>query len=164
MQDSKLLLKKYRLIIFDWEGTLMAADQSLYPEVKEVLTGLKSRGYLLGIATNRSRRSLNELLRIKELASFFDASCCADEVFMKPHPGMIITLLNELAIDPAQAIMIGDSEADMLVARNAGIDAIAVAYSGGNIKRLLTYHPLTYLDDFRTLLHLFPAKGKSGQN
>jgi phosphoglycolate phosphatase len=60
--------------------------------------------------------------------SYFSAWSCGDESFGKPHPEVMHSLLEACGVAPHETLMIGDTEADMLLAKNANTDALAVSY------------------------------------
>lgn len=118
----------------------------LFPGVVETLDGLADAGYLLGIATGKSRRGLDKVLGETGLGRLFHASRCADEAFSKPHPQMLEEVMAVLGARPAETLMIGDTEYDMQMARNAGVPALAVSYGVHDSARLLAEGALTCLD------------------
>ena len=99
-----------------------------FPGVHELLDRLSQRGHRLAIATGKSRRGLDRALHASGLAGQFAASRCADETHSKPDPAMLIELMRELASVAAESLMIGDTTHDLEMARNAGVDALAVTY------------------------------------
>jgi len=115
----------------------------LYPRAEDTLVKLKNEGYLLAIATGKSRRGLDRALGDTNLKQYFQASRCADETFSKPHPQMLYELMEMLGTDPAQTVMVGDSEHDLQMAVNAGVASVAVSYGAQPINRLLDFNPLT---------------------
>lgn len=100
----------------------------LFPGVRELLHDLQAAGYQLAVATGKSRRGLEHALESTALHRYFAASRCADETNPKPHPAMLLELMEQLAAAPAQALMIGDTSHDLEMARSAGVDAVAVTY------------------------------------
>ena len=118
----------------------------LFPGVVETLEGLADAGYLLGIATGKSRRGLDKVLSETGLGRFFHASRCADEAFSKPHPRMLEEVMAVLGASPADTLMIGDTEYDMQMARSAGVPAVAVSYGVHAPERLLAEGALACLD------------------
>jgi phosphoglycolate phosphatase len=114
----------------------------LFDGARETLLGLEQQGYLLAVATGKGRRGLDEALGATDLAGVFHATRCADETFSKPHPEMLLQVMDELGAAPAETLMIGDTEYDMEMARNAGTAALAVAYGVHGRDRLLTHRPL----------------------
>ncbi len=109
----------------------------LYDGVVEGIQQLEKAGYLLAIATGKARRGLERALRETDLQKHFVYSRCADEAFSKPHPKMLLDILEYCGCEAHQALMIGDTTYDMDMARHAGIDSLAVAY-GVHTEQLLT--------------------------
>jgi phosphoglycolate phosphatase len=99
----------------------------LFDGMRQLLEAL-SQSHLLAIATGKSRRGLDRDLELHQLTALFMASRCADETNPKPHPAMLLELMDELQVSPEQAVMIGDTSHDLEMARAAGIDALAVSY------------------------------------
>jgi phosphoglycolate phosphatase len=112
----------------------------LFPGVREMLEDLCSREFKLAIATGKSRRGLDVALQATGIGALFVASRCADEAQPKPHPAMLLELMDELALTARQLLMVGDTSHDLGMATNAGVDAVAVAYGAhpGEALRALT--------------------------
>lgn len=107
---------------------LMREDlMGLFEGMQELLDSM-SKVRTLGIATGKSRRGLDRALEATGLRPYFQASRCADETNPKPHPAMLLELLEELDVPPEAALMIGDTSHDLQMARAAGVDALAVTY------------------------------------
>ena len=123
----------------------------LYPDAEQTLERLYQEGYLLAVATGKSRRGLERALRETGLARLFHTSRCADEAFSKPHPQMLEQIMELLGVSPRQTIMIGDTEYDLQMASNAGASAIAVRYGAHEPGRLLQHEPLTCLNSLKEL-------------
>lgn len=104
------------------------AAMELFPGVRELLADLRSADYRLAVATGKSRRGLEHALDMTGLRPLFDATRCADETEPKPHPAMLVELMEALALENRDLLMIGDTSHDLGMARNAGVDAVAVAY------------------------------------
>lgn len=103
-------------------------DISLFDGVLPLLAELKSRNYLLAVATGKSRRGLNEALRSAQLQGLFDSSRTADETAGKPDPLMLRELMDEFGVPPERVLMIGDTTHDLQMALNAGCHSVAVSY------------------------------------
>jgi phosphoglycolate phosphatase len=130
-------------------------QRDLFPGVRELLEWLDAQGYLIAIATGKSRRGLNRVLSDSGLESLIHASRCADETRSKPHPQMLEEILTLLGVAASEAVMVGDTEYDMELARNAGVHPIAVCYGTHEPERLHRYAPLACLESLhgiRTLL------------
>ena len=108
----------------------MTGDASipLFVGVHDMLCELGARGFLLGIATGKSRRGLTRVLAQHGIAHHFAVSRCADEGFPKPHPDMLLALMEQAGVAAEATLMIGDTTHDLQLARNAGVESLAVAY------------------------------------
>lgn len=127
----------------------VAADQTLcplFPGAFETLDTLKAQGHLIAVATGKSRKGLARALIQQGWEALFDATRCADETASKPHPRMLNEILAELGVPAAEAVMIGDTEFDMAMARSAGVSRIAVTYGAHEVERLQRYEPDLCID------------------
>jgi phosphoglycolate phosphatase len=118
----------------------------LFPGAQEVLQELQERGYLLAVATGKGRAGLDRVLEYTGLGDLFHTTRCADETLSKPHPEMLLQIMDELGVEGTETIMVGDTEWDMQMARNAGAERVAVSYGVHAVERLLRHEPLTCLD------------------
>lgn len=100
--------------------------EPLYDGIAALVEHLASSGWALGIATGKSDRGLAHMLATHGLTSAFVTLQTADRHPSKPHPAMLRAALVEAAVDPAQAVMIGDTQYDMAMAVNAGVRGIGV--------------------------------------
>lgn len=100
----------------------------LFAGADALIRQLSENGFRLGVATGKSRKGLDRALVHSGLGDLFHGTRCADECHSKPHPQMIEELMDEFAVSPAQTLMIGDTTHDLLMAHNAGVDAVAVSY------------------------------------
>jgi phosphoglycolate phosphatase len=115
------------------------------------LQAFRDAGFRLAIATGKARRGLDRALQSTSMTSLFHASRCADEGLPKPHPDMLLYLIALMDVDPARTLMIGDTTHDLLMARNAGVDAVAVAYGAHPRELLIEQSPLACLSSFAEL-------------
>ncbi|TSA10760.1 MAG: HAD family hydrolase [Betaproteobacteria bacterium] len=134
-------------------------DIELFPGMREMLARLKQRGYLLAVATGKSRAGLERVLAATELKQYFDSSRCADETHSKPHPAMLQELMQELQIEPEVTLMIGDTAHDLQMALSAGVPALAVSYGAHPRDGLTGFNPLACID---TPQELAPWLEKNG--
>ncbi len=123
----------------------------LFPGVRDTLEQLRDAGYLLAVATGKSRRGLERVFAETGIKDYFHTSRCADETFSKPHPQMLIEIMQLLDVEPAQSLMIGDSHHDLQMALNANVGSIAVSYGAQPLHSLLQFKPLTKLDHMAEL-------------
>lgn len=118
------------------------SQYELFSGVIETLTELKSKGVFLAIATGMSRRGLDEVLEKTGLGDLMDASRCADECPSKPDPAMLLELMDQVGVAPNEALMVGDTQYDVLAAKNAEIPVLVVNYGAHDIERLEKLEPL----------------------
>ncbi len=119
---------------------------SLFPGVEAMLARLEARGYLLGVATSKSRRGLDRVLAACGLEGVFHASRTADEARSKPHPQMLQDVLDRLGVEPGEAVMIGDTRFDLEMARAVGAHGLGVRCGVHGEEELRACAPLAILD------------------
>jgi len=124
---------------------------SLFEGAAATVADLHAAGYLLAVATGKGRRGLDKALRETELEARFHATRCADETVSKPDPLMLNQILDELEARPEETLMVGDTEYDMQMARNAGTAALAVSYGVHSPERLGRHAPAGCIHDIREL-------------
>ena len=128
------------------QWALHVDDISFFPGTMQMLRALKARGHQLAVATGKSRRGLDEVLRRElegtQLAQLFDASRTADQTAGKPDPLMLHELMDELEVKPERMLMIGDTTHDLLLARNAGVASVGVSFGAHAHEEFAPYAPL----------------------
>ena len=117
-----------------------------FPGVETVLDELAGAQRQLAVATGKSRRGLDKALTTTGWHARFIATRCADETEPKPSPRMLIELLEHLQLSPAEALMIGDTTYDMEMAKQAGMDAVAVGWGVHEVEELAEAGALRVLE------------------
>jgi len=130
-----------------------SGSNDFFPGVISTLQHLREAGYLMAVATGKSRAGLDRELADSGLRCFFDASRCADETRSKPDPLMIEELLEQLQIEPEDAVMVGDTEFDMQMAVNASVPRIAVSYGAHEARRLKIFGPIACIDQIESIIN-----------
>ena len=123
----------------------------LFAGVRELLSELDEAGYLLAVATGKTRAGLARALASFGLERAFDAIRCADEGFPKPHPDMLLHLMERLAVEPHATLMIGDTTHDLDLAQNAGASGLAVSYGAHPGDELAQRSPLATVNSVAEL-------------
>lgn len=136
-----------------------AQPSPLYPGVLETLVELADAGFMLSVATGKSRAGLDRVLKALDMGDFFHSSRCADETASKPDPLMLHALVNEHGLSPDQALMVGDTTFDMEMALKAGMPRLAVSYGAHTVERLLAYEPLAHIDRFADIAPILRNTG-----
>jgi len=131
----------------------LAHDESLqlFAGVPEMLAELKGEGRQLAVATGKTRVGLDRALRHAGLVEQFDATRTADESRPKPQPQMLEELTNWLGVEPARALMVGDTTHDLLMAANARVAAVAICHGAHARSELVGLQPLGLVDDIAAL-------------
>lgn len=130
---------------------LEAEPSPLFEGVVHTLEALKGEGYRLAVATGKARRGLDRVLKAHGWDDYFDITRAADETASKPHPLMLEQILAHCGVEPAQALMVGDSSFDLQMARNAGMGSVAVSYGAQSIEALKAFEPRLAIDHFPEL-------------
>jgi phosphoglycolate phosphatase len=123
----------------------------LFEGARELLVELDAAGYRLAVATGKTRAGLARSMARVGLDWMFDATRCADEGFPKPHPDMLLHLMERLDVEPHATLMIGDTTHDLDLARNAGAAGLAVTYGAHPPEGLASRAPLAALDSVAAL-------------
>ena len=114
--------------------------------IPELLDELADSGAWLAVATGKSRVGLNRALDQMRWGGRFLTTRCADEGAPKPDPWMLRDICEELGLEPAQALMVGDTTHDLGMARSAGSSAVAVTYGAHPRAQLVTEPALAVVD------------------
>jgi phosphoglycolate phosphatase len=101
-------------------------DITLFDGVREALAELAVGDALLAVATGKSRRGLDRALAATGLDRVFAATRTQDECPSKPHPAMLLELIDQLGSTAGRTLMVGDTTHDLLMAEAAGTHAVGV--------------------------------------
>ncbi len=116
-------------------------EPPLFDNAFALLQQLCEQDLFLGVATGKSRKGLNKVLKSTQLSGFFHATRCADECHSKPHPQMLEELIDYCGVDPKATLMIGDTEYDLQMAHNAGADSLAISHGAHSTELLEACQP-----------------------
>ena len=144
------LLKAYRDWYYENQSSNNLKD-SIFPNVFETIELLYERGYLMGIATNKSRAGLIDGLRRHNLMKYFSVIKTVNECSPKPDPEMGDMALEEMSVLKEDALMIGDTINDALMAKNCGIRFIGVQWGYNDSKILAENDAFCIVEDFADL-------------
>lgn len=114
-----------------------------YEGVTEMLLSLKQNGYINAVHTNKDEDYAARLCR-KHFGNLIDYVCGTTDNITKPNPLKAERLLARLGIDKEYAIYCGDSDVDVVTARNLGVECISVTW-GFRDSEFLTAHGAMHL-------------------
>jgi len=175
--EVKLLLASqvYRYTDTTWDGALdlvdkaqrrtraaLAVENLIVPigDVRGTLQRLSDDGFLLAVATTDDREPTEQGLETLGIASLFAAIVCGDDgISLKPAPDMALAICQRLGVAPEHAIMVGDTTADLIMARRAGyLRAIGVT-SGALPRELLAPHAHLIIPDIHAIRVIESVEG-----
>lgn len=102
--------------------------EQLYPGAEKMLRALHGLGWQLAVATGKSDRGLNAVLTNYGLIDLFVSLQTADRHPSKPHPAMLEAALFDAGASAQEAVMVGDTTFDIIMARDAGVHSIGVEW------------------------------------
>jgi phosphoglycolate phosphatase len=123
----------------------------LFDGVLESMQAFRDEGYRLAVATGKARRGLDRVLKANNWLDWFDITRAADETASKPDPLMLHEIMAHCDVPAQRSLMIGDSSFDLLMARNAGMDSVAVGYGAQSLDSLRIYEPRLAIEEFSEL-------------
>ena len=115
---------------------------SLFEGTLAMLRELKARHHWLAVATGKGRQGLNDALAHSDLVGMFDGSRTADETASKPHPRMLLELIDEFGVRADRTLMIGDTTHDLQLALNAGTASLGVSFGAHDHSAFEPLRPL----------------------
>ena len=102
--------------------------EPLYDGAAETLDRLRAAGWKIAMATGKSRRGVETIIRMHGWADLFESAHCADGGPGKPHPAMVLEAMKALQVGPERTIVVGDTAHDMRMAKAAGAYAQGVSW------------------------------------
>ena len=131
-----------------------------YPGVTTTLQALSSLTF--GVVTTKAQEQAEMVLRQLQMASFFQhIQGWVPGLQLKPAPDAVIAALAALRCAPQQTLMVGDTTADILAGKAAGLKTCAVTYGFGSPEELQHCQPDYVIDTFSDLVRLVKAPEQS---
>ena len=129
-----------------------------YPGVEEMLQELKRKKYLLAVASSKPEYIVKQILDYFHLTEYFDEIVGSELNGSRTNKTEVIEeTLRRLGLDKhrEQVIMVGDKEHDVLGARAAGLECVAVSYGYGTEEELTAAQPLQTVSSTEEILDFF---------
>ncbi len=126
-------------------------ESPLYDGAAEAIVALDAAGYLLGVATGKSYRGLEHMLKEFDLGRYFVTLQTSDKAPSKPHPAMVEQAMAEAGVTANQTVVVGDTSFDMEMAVNARACPIGVGWGYHEAEELRAAGALTVIDSFADL-------------
>lgn len=143
----------YEPLALRYRHHFLSQDASipLFEGARETIIELHEGGYWLAVATGKNRNGLNRVLASSQMGKYFHATRTADQTFSKPHPAMLLEIMDELGLTADRVLMVGDTTHDLQMAINAGVDAVGVTHGAHPEAQLSELKPLALVSDFHEL-------------
>lgn len=122
-----------------------------------LLYGLRQSGFKLAIATGKSRKGLDQVLAECGFGVYFDMTRTPVESASKPDPLMLQQILEQLDVAVEDAVMIGDTTFDMEMAKNCGMDRVAISHGVHQMHQLEAFDPVAKVDTLDELMQFLMA-------
>lgn len=136
----------------------------LFPDVLTTLEALKTKGFPLGIVTNKPTPFVMPLLREFGIADYFQVIIGGDDVKQKkPHPEALFTVMNAMTLRAEQLLFVGDSRNDIQAAKAAGCLSVGLTYGYNYGEAIQLSNPDVVLDSFGDLLPLLGRPHQANQ-
>ena len=130
-------LKKEAFSILDVLELKGAESSTVFPDAVATLQYLKSKGVRLGILTNSGRKAATESLKKLGIGGYFEFVLTRDETdAMKPRPEGLVKAVSLLGIAPSEVYYIGDSRYDIMAAKRAGVNSVAIGTGNYTVESL----------------------------
>ncbi len=145
------LVERMFVEFIGYYSTHIADRSQPFPGLESALDRLAARGFTLAVCTNKLEGLSLQLLRTLRLFDRFAAICGQDTFgIQKPDPIILQRTIERAVATAARAIMIGDSETDILTARAAKVPVIAVDF-GYSDPPVAEFHPDGLISHFDAL-------------
>lgn len=135
-----------------------SVEDAWFAGVSEMLYALKDQGIKLAVATGKSRKGLDRVLKQTNSLELFHATRAASETRSKPDPLMLAEILAETGIHAHEAIMVGDTSYDLEMALNIVMPSVGVSYGVHTSETLANFNPLSIVNDVSSLHEFLLAK------
>lgn len=126
-----------------------------YDGVMELIATLREKGYKLAVVSNKQDAATKSLCaECFPLIPFAMGEMESRGIRRKPHPDMVEETIRALGSVKERCCYIGDSEVDVLTAKNAGIDCISVTWGFRTREELTESGAVTLADNVDAVLAL----------
>ncbi|MCL9775588.1 phosphoglycolate phosphatase [Vibrio methylphosphonaticus] len=148
------LCEKARVLFDDFYHASGHKLSHLYANVQSTLDTLVANGYTVALLTNKPSKFVPELLEQHQLEKYFKYVLGGDAFpKKKPDPVALNWLMEQEQVSPGEVLMVGDSQNDILAARNAGCLAFGLTYGYNHGEPIANAKPDFVADDVADVLN-----------
>ena len=131
-----------------------SAGDAWFEGVSDLIHDLRAKGKKLAVATGKSRKGLDRVLKQTNSEALFEITRAASETKSKPDPLMLQEILDHTGVSADRAIMVGDTSYDLEMAQNINMPRIGVSYGVHSVETLKQYAPIAIVNDVASLHQL----------
>lgn len=107
-----------------------------FTDTRALFGQLHSKGIKIGIATTDDRAPTQAMIEAFDIEEYISTMVCSDDgIKAKPAPDMVLTICERMKIDPSKVMVVGDTTADLKMARAAGAGLVVGVLSGVSCAR-----------------------------
>jgi phosphoglycolate phosphatase len=131
------------------------AGLKIFKNVKKTLAFLYAKGLKMAIVSNKLKKYVDEIIKEVGISDYFDMTLGSEDVpRMKPDPYAVYHLMKKYKVKKKDVIFIGDSQYDVLTAKNAGVDCVYLTYGYADRKVVKSLKPAYVFNDFGKIMDI----------
>ncbi len=124
--------------------------RKLYPNVRETLETLK-KDHIIGIVSRKSQERMEKWLHHFKITHLFDRPIGTLE---NSKSNAILQIMKEFNIPPERTIMVGDTEFDVLGAKDAGVHSVIALYGAANPEEVFALSPTYSINSIEEIIKI----------
>ncbi len=149
--DVEEFIAKYKSFYFDYLEL-----SKVYSGAEDLLKNLNGSGFKVALLTTKAQDQADKIIDNFGMRKYFNYVMGRQvNIPIKPEPDMMFHICKELGVKPERALMIGDSELDILCGKNAGTKTCAVTFGYRSKEELEKLTPDYMISDYHELLDYF---------
>ncbi|MCX8711142.1 phosphoglycolate phosphatase [Gilliamella sp. B2969] len=157
VQPSNEMFSQAKALFNRHYDKVMDVETKLFPHVKQTLKALHDNHYPLALVTNKPAQFLPDLLTSLGIKEYFSLVLGGGDVIkLKPHPAGLYQVMATFGLFSDQLLFVGDSQNDIMAAKNAHCPTVALSYGYNYGISIATSDPDFLFDDFKDILTLLP--------
>jgi len=124
----------------------------VFKNVRNTLKYITDRGIRTAIVSNKLKKYVDEICRYAGIERYFDITLGSESVKkLKPNPESVFYIIKKFGVKKENVIMVGDSQYDVMTAKNAGIASAFIAQGYADLKKVKRLKPDFYFNDIGKL-------------
>jgi phosphoglycolate phosphatase len=136
VQDVEFILES-ALEVYKEEYSRCYLDKSIaFMGVNELLVALRAKGIKLGVVTNKPERFAHDMIESLFEEKTFYSVVGQGSFPVKPNPTSTLLMLKNMGVKPSECLFVGDSDVDMITAKNVGARSVGVSWGYRNASLL----------------------------